>query len=76
MYNIVCIAIVLHGTSTIEPMLYGVAYSTSSVPVPSISVLSAKYVIVVLAGYSLSIDDDNKRITKKNERIMAKICQV
>ena len=30
----------------------------------------------VLAGYSLSIDDDNKRITKKNERIMAKICQV
>ena len=75
MYNIVCIAIVLHGTSTIEPM-YGVAYSTSSVPVPSISVLSAKYVIVVLAGYSLSIDDDNKRITKKNERIMAKLCQV
>ena len=44
---VVCIAIVLHGTSTstIEPM-YGVAYSTSSVPVPSISVLSAKYVIV------------------------------
>ncbi len=42
---VVCIAIVLHGTSTIEPM-YGVAYSTSSVPVPSISVLPAKYVIV------------------------------
>ena len=31
---------------------------------------------VVLAGYSLSIDDDNIRITKENERIMAKICQV
>jgi hypothetical protein len=30
----------------------------------------------LLAGYSLSIDDDNKRITKENERIMAKICQV
>ena len=48
---VVCIAIVLHGTSAIEPM-YGVAYSTSSVPVPSISVLSAKYVIVE-GNYSL-----------------------
>ncbi len=34
------------------------------------------YLDLMLAGYSLSIDDDNKRITKKNERIMAKICQV
>ena len=44
---VVCIAIiVLHGTSTIEPMYVCMVYSTSSVPVPSISVLPAKYVIV------------------------------
>ena len=30
----------------------------------------------MLAGYSLSIDYDNKGIMRKNERIMAKICQI
>ena len=41
---------IVHGTSTIdiEPMYHDVCmvYGTSSVPVPSISVLPAKYVIV------------------------------
>ena len=31
---------------------------------------------VVLAGYSLSMDNNNKRGMKKNERIMAKTCQI
>ena len=40
---------IVHGTSTIdiEPMYHVcMVYGTSSVPVPSISVLPAKYVIV------------------------------
>ena len=58
MYVVVCIGIaivlhaaccIVHGTSTIdiEPMYHVcMVYGTSSVPVPSISVLPAKYVIV------------------------------